>query len=311
MLAATNVAKSYGEIRALEDANLSVSAGEVVALLGRNGAGKSTLISVIAGLIKPDAGEVRIGGLNRFDHPDEVAAMLGVAPQETGVYMVLTVRENLDFFAELARLGRSERGKRVTETAEQLGLGELMDRRGSQLSGGELRRLHTACALLHRPRLLMLDEPTVGADVETRALLIQAVKDLANNGAAVVYTTHYLPEVEALGANVVIIDKGAILASGTQDELVQAQALRGVRCELAIDLPAEPFADLEVQLVSPQGHEADESASKVKEYRLIGDIDIAGLLDRLGPHSAELRSVEALRPNLEEVFLTITGSHVT
>lgn len=300
MLVANKVAKSYGDICALQDASLSVAGGEVVALLGRNGAGKSTLISVIAGLTKPDSGDVHIGGLNRFDHPNEVAAMLGVAPQDTGVYMVLTVEENLSFFAEMARLPRNQRAKRVAETAERLGLGELLNRRGSQLSGGELRRLHTACALLHRPRLLMLDEPTVGADVETRSLLIEAVTELANEGAAVVYTTHYLPEVEALGADVVIIDKGTILAAGTQRELIAAQALSGVRCEYDGELPVDAFADMDVQRVNG-----------TDDYRIIGDIDIAELLTRLGPRTSELRSVEALRPNLEEVFLTITGGRLS
>ncbi len=306
MLVARGVTKSYGDIQALQGADLDVEAGQIVSLLGRNGAGKSTLLSVIAGLTEPDGGSVEIGGLDRFTHPDDVAQMFGIAPQDTGVYLVLTVRENLEFFGELARLSGNNRQSRAVEVASQLGLEKLLDRRASQLSGGEVRRLHTACALVHRPRLLMLDEPTVGADVETRAALIEAVKELAAEGAAVIYTTHYLPEVDSLAADVVIIDEGQILASGSRDELIQAQALEGVSCVFAGELPLESFADCEVaRLTEPS------SVEPMVEYRILGQLSIAELLTRLGPQVAQLQSVEALRPDLEEVFLSITGGRLS
>ncbi len=331
MLVARGVTKSYGEIHALRGADLDVEAGQIVSLLGRNGAGKSTLLSVIAGLTEPDGGSVEIGGLDRFTHPDDVAQMFGIAPQDTGVYLVLTVRENLEFFGELARLSGSNRQSRAVEVARQLGLEKLLDRRASQLSGGEVRRLHTACALLHRPRLLMLDEPTVGADVETRMALIEAVKELAAEGAAVIYTTHYLPEVDSLAADVVIIDEGQILASGSRDELIQAQQLEGVSCVFAGELPRGPFTDCEVvRLTRPSGAPSDvsdltgvagspggggltgsEAVELLTEYRIVGQLSIADLLTRLGPQVAQLQSVEALRPDLEEVFLSITGGRLS
>ncbi len=321
MLVARGVTKSYGEICALQGADLDVKAGQIVSLLGRNGAGKSTLLSVIAGLTKPDGGAVEIGGLDRFSHPDEVAQMMGIAPQDTGVYLVLTVRENLEFFGELARLGSQDRRARADLVAEQLGLEKLLERRASQLSGGEVRRLHTACALVHRPRLLMLDEPTVGADVETRAALIQAVKELAGEGAAVIYTTHYLPEVDALDADVVIIDEGQILARGSREELIQAQALEGVSCVFDGELPLEQFGDCEVIRVGDDSPTESSSLDSSQtgapmegmsiEYRILGELSIADLLSRLGPQVAKLQSVEALRPDLEEVFLSITGGHLT
>ncbi len=316
MLVARGVTKSYGEICALRGAELDVEAGQIVSLLGRNGAGKSTMLSVIAGLTKPDGGSVEIGGLDRFSHPDEVAQMLGIAPQDTGVYLVLTVRENLEFFGELARLDSQARKSRAVHVAEQLGLEKLLERRASQLSGGEVRRLHTACALLHRPRLLMLDEPTVGADVETRAALIRAVKELASEGAAVIYTTHYLPEVDALDADIVIIDEGQILARGSRDDLIAAQALEGVSCVFDGELPLGQFGDCEVIRVGGDSQaetnrpDAPGPSSPV-EYRILGELSIADLLSRLGPQVAQLQSVEALRPDLEEVFLSITGGHLT
>jgi ABC-2 type transport system ATP-binding protein len=189
VLNAIGIEKSYGEIKALRGASLHVEAGTIVSLLGRNGAGKSTLLSVIAGLTRPDVGSVSIDGLDVLANPAKASGLVGIAPQHTGIYPPLTVRENLEFFGELSGLKRVERRKRANDVAEQLGLSSLLDRKASNLSGGEARRLHTGCALVHRPKLLMLDEPTVGADVSTRVQLIEAVKTLADEGAAVVYTT--------------------------------------------------------------------------------------------------------------------------
>ena len=210
MLVTDGLSKSYGDIQALRGASLRVNEGQIVSLLGRNGAGKTTMLSIIAGLLRPDAGSVTIGGIDALADVEAAARLLGIAPQDTGIYTVLTVRQNLEFFGELSGMDRSTRTKRAAEVAERLGLAPLLDRKASQLSGGEARRLHTACALVHEPRLLMLDEPTVGADVTTRLQIIEAVRDLAADGAAVVYTTHYLPEVVSLEADLVIIDDGEV-----------------------------------------------------------------------------------------------------
>lgn len=294
MLDARGIEKRYGDVQALAGADLHVEAGQIVSLLGRNGAGKSTLLSIIAGLLEPDAGQVRVDGIDALADPGRAADLIGIAPQDTGVYPVLTVRQNLEFFGELAGLDRRARSRRATEVAERLGLVHLLDRRGGKLSGGETRRLHTACALVHTPRLLMLDEPTVGADVATRLQLIEAVQELAAEGAAVVYTTHYMPEVESLDAHVVIIDDGRILATGTQPELIGAHSLQGLRFRTDgfEPTPADGFA--------PEPVDTDT-------YRVLGDIDLSRLLARLGPDAGRLVSVEALRPDLETVFLAVTG----
>ncbi|MGI9616268.1 MAG: ABC transporter ATP-binding protein, partial [Acidimicrobiales bacterium] len=201
MLVARGVEKSYGDVHAVRGVDLDVEAGQIVALLGRNGAGKTTLLSIIAGLVGADAGSVEIEGIDALARLDAAAKLIGIAPQQTGIYPVLSVRENLEFFGDLAGVPRAERRDRAESVANRLGLDGLLERKGNQLSGGEARRLHTACALVHRPSLLMLDEPTVGADVGTRQQLIDAVKEMAAEGAGVIYTTHYLPEVEALDAD--------------------------------------------------------------------------------------------------------------
>jgi ABC-2 type transport system ATP-binding protein len=296
VLNATGIEKSYGEIKALRGASLRVEAGTIVSLLGRNGAGKSTLLSVIAGLTRPDAGTITIDGIDVLKHPAKASGLVGIAPQNTGIYPPLTVRENLEFFGELSGLKRADRRKRATDVAEQLGVSSLLDRKASNLSGGEARRLHTGCALVHRPKLLMLDEPTVGADVATRVQLIDAVKSLASEGAAVVYTTHYLPEVENLGASIVIIDNGVVLASGTKDELMAQHQMQGVEFSCTVELPSTLSAELGATTTAP------------KTYRILGDLTLRTLIDRLGDQASLLVSVETLKPDLESVFLSVTGN---
>lgn len=301
MLRATGIQKSYGDVAALRGVDLEVEAGQIVALLGRNGAGKTTLLSVIAGLLGPDGGSVELNGIDALADPDLAATLIGVAPQETGIYPVLTVRQNLEFFCDLAAVQRSERKQRAELVAERLGLTALLERKGNQLSGGEARRLHTACALVHRPKLLMLDEPTVGADVATRQQLIEAVRTMADDGAAVVYTTHYLPEVEALDADIVIIDDGQIRARGTRAELISDHHLGGLRFTVSGEAPPDALAGLHVPAVKqlPGGDQF--------EYLAVGDVTMAGLLDRFGSAADRLISVEQNLPDLESVFLAVTG----
>lgn len=296
MLVAENLAKSYGEVQALQGASLHVAEGQIVSLLGRNGAGKTTMLSIIAGLLRPDAGEVTIGEVNALRDPEAAAKLVGIAPQVTGVYGVLTVRQNLEFFGELAGMDRSTRTQRAGETAERLGLTPLLDRKGSQLSGGEQRRLHTACALVHAPKLLMLDEPTVGADVTTRIQIIDAVRELAADGAAVVYTTHYLPEVTTLEADLVIIDEGQVLATGTQPDLIEQHQIRALQFEVDGDLPASLRETAE-----PLGND---------RWQILGDLDMPSLLESFGDQVHRLRAVESLKPDLETVFLAVTGNRI-
>ncbi len=291
MLEARGVKKSYGDVEALKGADLSVAAGEVVSLLGRNGAGKTTFLSGIAGLLQPDEGTIEVDGVDVWAQLTTASKLIGIAPQETGIYRAVTVRDNLSFFAELNRLRRAERNRRVDEIAEQLNLTDLLDRKGTQLSGGEARRLHTACALVHRPKLLLLDEPTVGADVATRNQLIEVVRQLAADGAAVVYTTHYLPEVEALAADIVVIDEGVVLARGTQSELMERYRTEGVDVE---------FDQL------PPGIDAERLSPN--RWRLLEAKTLRDAIAALDAVDARILQAEFIRPDLERVFLEITGS---
>jgi len=217
-----NLSKSYGSVTALAGVDLEIGAGEIVALLGPNGAGKTTLVSIVAALLQPDSGQVRINGVDPHAHPQKARRHLGVAPQETGVYPVLSARDNLRFFGSLAGLGKGDLRRRIEEVAKAFELSRLLDRQAQTLSSGERRRLHTAMALMHSPSLLLLDEPTAGVDVEARAHLMEVVRGLADAGAAIVYSTHYLAEVEELDASVAILDRGRIVARDSVRGLIRS-----------------------------------------------------------------------------------------
>jgi ABC-2 type transport system ATP-binding protein len=281
---------------ALAGVDLTLEPGAILGLLGPNGAGKTTLVSIIAGLRRPEAGSVHVCGIDALREPQRARTVMGLAPQETGVYITLSVRDNLRYFAGLGGLRGKRQRERIDEIASTLLLDGLMSRQGQTLSGGERRRLHAAIALLHEPRLVLLDEPTTGADVTTRAHLLDLVRSLAARGSAVVYSTHYLHEIEELGADVTFIDNGHVIASGTLPDLVArygASALelsfeRAVPERLAL-LPGAVVAGTSVTIP------ADDPAATA-----------ARVLPTLG-EAAGLRNVELVRPNLESVFLAVTG----
>jgi ABC-2 type transport system ATP-binding protein len=299
MLEARGLRKSYGARSALGGVDLDIAAGEIVGLLGPNGAGKTTLVSILAGLIRPDAGSVTIASIDALAHPRRIRPLLGLAPQETGLYPTLTCRENLQFFAELAGL----RGRRlriaVDEVAAALQLTDLMDRRAQHLSGGERRRLHTALALVNRPPLVLLDEPTTGADVQTRAQLLHFVGELAADGVAILYSTHYLTEIEQLGVSVVILDQGRVIVRGSVAELVAAHDTNVV--ELTFTGPVPPLRACSVPT------ETDGSVLRV--HTAEPGVVTAAILEDLGARANELRSLRIVQPSLESVYLELTGRH--
>ncbi|MCI0687037.1 MAG: ABC transporter ATP-binding protein [Sporichthyaceae bacterium] len=294
MLQIEGLRKAYGDVVALDGVDLDVQAGEIVALLGPNGAGKTTLVSIVAGLRKADAGVVRVDGLDALARSAEVRRRIGLAPQDTGLYPVVTVRQNFLLFGELAGMSRSELHTRIDEVAEALALTDLLDRQAGQLSGGQKRRVHTALALLHSPRLLLLDEATTGADVETRGHLLDLVRQLATDGSAVLYSTHYLAEVETLGSNVVILDRGQVIVRGGVDELIAAHA------KPVVELHFEgPVPDLGL----------DGSATVEGQLVRLATPDPAATLVEVLPKVPRdsLQSVEIVRPSLESVYLALAG----
>jgi ABC-2 type transport system ATP-binding protein len=281
------VTKRYGDRTALESVDLEVAPGEIVGLLGPNGAGKTTLVEVVTGLRRPDAGTVFVSGSDVVRNPRVARRLIGFAPQDLGIYPRATVAENLKFFAGLAGLSRRQAALRAEEVSRAMGLASLSERRAHTLSGGQKHRLHAAAAIAHRPPLLLLDEPTVGSDIETRQMLLDVVRGLAAEGTAVVYTTHYLPELEVLGATIAILEGGRIVARGTQDSLIRRYG--GAALKLVFDGPAPELPDAE----SPRSGsllrvEADDPAGTA-----------VSILARLGPHARRLQSIDIVRPGLE------------
>ena len=295
-LAIEGLRKSYGSTVALAGVDLRVEAGTVLGLLGPNGAGKTSLVSIVSGLRRPDAGRVEVCGIDVVRTPQATRRLIGLAPQDTGVYLPLRVRDNLRFFAGLTGMSRAQVAARTDEVAGALGLTTLLDRRASQLSGGERRRLHTAIALLHDPLLVLLDEPTTGADVQTRAQILEFVRGIADRGAAVVYSTHYLQEIESLRAEVAFIDRGRIVAQGNAADLVRQHG------SSALELT---FAD-----AVPLGARVDGAVVDGPTVRILTDdpaARAASLLPGLGADAKSLQSIEIVRPSLESVYLTVTG----
>ena len=235
-LAMTGVHKNYHDVSALCGVDLEIESGEIVALLGANAAGKTTLISIAAALCRPDAGGVWVNGVNMLTHPARGRRSLGVATQETGVYPRLSVHDNLRFFGELVGLRRKMLDERLESVAEAFGLSAVLDRETRMLSVGEIRRLHTAMIILGHPPLLLLDEPTTGVDVATRARMLELVRDLAMDGSAVCYSTHYLMEAEQLDASVAVLHHGRIVARDTVHRLISSYGQSAI--ELRFDGPA-------------------------------------------------------------------------
>jgi ABC-2 type transport system ATP-binding protein len=285
--------KTYGGLVGLDDVELAVEPGEVLALLGPNGAGKTTLVSIVAGLRRADRGEVAICGIDALRRPREARRHFGLAPQELGISPTLTARQNLRFFGDLSGLRGGRLADRIVDVSEILGLGGVLDTPVRMLSGGEQRRVHTGMALMGRPALLLLDEPTAGVDVQTRSDILELVRDLAGQGTAIVYSTHYLHEVETLGASVAILEDGRLIARGTVDELVGVHAETMV--ELVFDGPPPAIAL------------ADRTAVAGDTLRVFGSQSstlAATAISALGPEVRRLRSVEIVRPSLESVGVT-------
>jgi ABC-2 type transport system ATP-binding protein len=221
MLVASGLVKRYGDRPALDGFDLTVSAGEITGLVGHNGAGKTTFLEIVTGLVRADAGRVTVGGIDALRDSRRARRLIGVAPQEQALYVTATVHDNLRLFGALAGLRGARLRQAIEQVASQLRLSEVLGQRTGLLSGGQRRRTQAAVALIGEPRLLLLDEPTAGADPETRQALLAAVRNRAAAGVAVVYTTHYLPELADLGATLAVARAGRVIARGSQQSLMQ------------------------------------------------------------------------------------------
>lgn len=295
--------KAFGAIRAVDSVSFDVRPGEIYGLLGPNGAGKTTTISMISGLLKPDAGEIIVANTPFWSDPQKAKRIMGVVPQELALYEELSGRENLEFWGRMAGLSSHDAKSRATELLEALILSDRAKDAVKTYSGGMKRRINLGCALLHKPQLLLLDEPTVGIDPQARLNILEFIKRLRAAGTAILYTTHYLEEAESLCQRIGIIDHGRLLAEGTLKEL--QDRLGGDRLFVL---------EAELKEATPESWDGFVQRFRVLQkterqlvVAAVGTRDPSDCLRELLNLPVRVENVTLKRPSLNDVFLQLTG----
>ncbi len=301
---ATGLHKRFGDIQAVDDVSLHIDPGETYGLLGPNGAGKTTTISILAGLLEPDEGEVTVAGTKIRPRSTAGKGAIGLVPQEIAVYPDLSADENLRFFAALYGMSGAETKSRIDEILEVIGLTDRRKDRVSKYSGGMKRRLNIGIGLLHKPQLLVLDEPTVGVDPQSRNAILESVEALSGEGMAVLYTTHYMEEAERLCDRIGIIDSGKVIAEGTTTQLVSTIGEQE-RLRIEVTGHVEGASERVAEIVGAGKVSMDERTMVVITDN--SSRDLPPVIERLAAHGVQIGSIEVTRPDLEAVFLHLTG----
>ncbi len=299
-----NLHKDFGEVYAVKDLDFEIQRGEVFSLLGPNGAGKSTTISMISGLLRPTQGDALILGKSITQDPQAAKAALGVVPQEIALYEDLSARENLIFWGKMYNLRGAALKKRVDQILETIGLSDRQKGRVEKFSGGMKRRLNIGIALLHEPDIVIMDEPTVGIDPQSRRKILDSVMDLNKQGMTVLYTTHYMEEAQELSDHIAIMDHGEIIASGTHEELVKIVG-EFDRIELTINTESTHVMDAWCEIPGVENITAENG----QLHLLVDDSNLVlpQLFEAAAQADTRITSVEIQEPNLETVFLHLTG----
>ncbi len=306
ILEVKKLVKKYGDFTAVNAISFDIQEGEIFSLLGPNGAGKTTTISVLSTLYAPTGGEASIGGYSVTKEPMAVRNLIGVVPQELALYDDLTARENLAFWGQMYGLSGRALKVRIGEVLEQIGLEDKANQRIKTYSGGMKRRVNIGVGLLHKPRLLFMDEPTVGIDPQSRRAILDSVKDLNKQGMTVLYTTHYMEEAEELSNRVGIIDHGDLIALGTQKELTRQV---GENDTLILHIGENENAEgLAVAMRAIHGViKADINDHSVAVIAPEAEEILAPAITKANELGVRIHSVDIQEPNLEAVFLNLTG----
>jgi ABC-2 type transport system ATP-binding protein len=308
LLEVSHLRKSFGSTVAVDDLSFHVEAGEIFGLVGPNGAGKSTTMMILAGLREADAGTVTIAGQSPGQGNHALQQILGVVPQDLAIYADLTAAENLDFFGGIYGLRGADLKRRIERVLDQTGLTSHSHQYVKTFSGGMKRRLNFGAALLHDPKFVILDEPTVGVDPQSRSHLLECVKQLAAGGVGVIYASHYMEEVEVICQRVAIIDRGKILAQGTLGELLdKSHADHYVRVAASAAEVKQRLQGL-ADVVATNGHESQAVVARERNAAP-GAVTgrLAKVLEALAQARLEVLSVETREHNLERLFLELTG----
>ena len=299
-----NLQKSFGDLKAVDGVSFAVQEGEIFSLLGPNGAGKTTTISMLSTLLRPDNGDAFVLGHSIRNEPMKVKESLGVVPQEIALYEDLSARENLVFWGKMYGLRGTALKNRVDEVLETIGLTDRQKGRVGKFSGGMKRRVNIGVALLHKPRVIYMDEPTVGIDPQSRRSILDSVVSLKDQGMTVLYTTHYMEEAQELSDHIAIMDNGKVIAAGTPDELVK---LVGQSDRITLTINSESSRILEQWRGTPGVQNISEEDGKLT--LLVDDSNrvLPRLFDAAAASGIRITSVEIQVPNLESVFLHLTG----
>ena len=299
-----NLKKNFGELKAVQGVSFAVEQGEIFSLLGPNGAGKSTTISMLSGLLQPTEGEARLMGHSLRSDGDAAKAVLGVVPQDIALYPDLSARENLVFWGKMYGLRGAPLKQRVDEVLDIIGLADRQTGRVGTFSGGMKRRINIGVALLHKPPILIMDEPTVGIDPQSRRHILDNVKELNRQGLTVLYTTHYMEEAAELSQHIAIMDQGQIIASGTHAELIKRVGELD-RLALTLNTAADQIVDTfrAVDGVRTADQQAGTLILLVDDSNLV----LPRLFEVATRQTVRITSVEIHEPNLEAVFLHLTG----
>lgn len=302
-----NLVKQYKELTAINDLSFEVKKGEILGLLGPNGSGKSTTINCILSLLNYTKGSIKVFGKEIKPSSYDIKAKIGVVFQDVSVFDELTVYENIDYFCGLYIKDKNTRKQYVEDAIELVGLSEFKKFYPKKLSGGLLRRLNIACGIAHKPELVFFDEPTVAVDPQSRNNILDGIKKLRDNGATIVYTTHYMEEVEILCDRVIILDKGSILASGTTDELKEL-----ARIEEKVLIEVKNLDEKYIKAIKLKENVDDVSydGNVLLVTYIEGKNNLLDMIDYLKNEEIKYNKIYSERPTLNDVFLELTGKEL-
>ena len=302
-----HLVKSYKELTAVDDLSLEIKEGEILGLLGPNGSGKSTTINCLLSLLSYQSGSIEVFGKEMTPESYDIKAQIGVVMQDVAVFDEMNVRENIDYFCGLYIKDKVLRKQYVDEAIEFTGLGDHVKFKPKKLSGGLLRRLNIACGIAHKPRLIILDEPTVAVDPQSRNKILEGIQELNRQGATIIYTSHYMEEVEQICSRIVIIDKGKKIAEGTKNELIgMIKNTETIIMEVK-DMPDDMTAEVENL---PHVYKTQRSGDKLTVYCSGGKHNLVRIVSLFNDRDIHLGRVNSELPTLNDVFLEITGKQL-